>query len=316
MRAEKVFVRLAAALICFLVLASGCAEQTVSVVPAPARLETATYHLMTSSQRSLKFKGSLADDAGLKGGRTGNRVEMDFTRQIQTVDDKGGAAAKITIEKLRYYSYIKDSPTIQFDGTAADAENPLARLIGQSYTIEIDPNGQVTKLLDAAQARAAVEGSSPDHQAAARLLEPDMIKHLHSIPLPPGRIDRLKVGDNWSSTKSFSYGMLGERSYERAYTVKEISEIEGRRTAVVKMRGSAASETAQQEAQLSDIPTQVETYTGVMELDLAGGRVNRYNERLESEWVVTDAQSGIEDVNEPDSFTMGITRVYSLVRTD
>jgi len=315
MRVEKAFVWLAVAGVCFLVLISGCAEQTVSVVPAPARLETATYHLMTSSQRSLKFKGSQADKRGLKGGRTGHRIEIDFAQQIQKLDDKGGAVAKITIEKLRYNSYVKDSPAIDFYGTEAEAQSPLAKLIGQSYTIEIDPNGQVTRLVDAAQARAAVEGSSPAHQVAARLLEPDMIKHLHSLALPPGPIERLKVGDSWSSTKSFSCGMLGERSYERTYTVKEISEIEGRRFVVAQMRGTVASETGRQ-GQFSDIPTQAESYTGVMELDLAGGSVNRYIERLEAQWLVVDEQSGIEDVNEPDSFTMGMTRVYSLTRTD
>ncbi len=317
MRVERAFVRLAVVLICCLVLASGCVEQTAPVMPAPARFDTVTYKLMTSSQRSLKFKGSLADDAGLKGGRTGNRVTMNFTRQIQRVDDKGSTVVKITIEKLSYYSYIKDSPTIQFDSSiAADAESPLAGLIGRSYTIEIDPNGRVTRLVDAAQALAAVEGTSPAHQAAARLLEPDVIKYLHSIPLLPAvRMDRLKVGESWSSAKSFSYGVLGTRFYERTYTVKEISDAEGRRIAVVKMRGTAVPETAQQ-GQLSDVPIQAETYTGMMELDLAGGRVNSYVERLETQWIVVDPQSEIQDVNKPDSFTMGITRLYSLTRTD
>ena len=314
---------LAGALVCQLFLAAGCA-QTATLTLKFTPQDLTTYKVVTLTQRGIEFEGSLPkkEDA-FKGGRNQEGTEMTFTQQIQSVDDKGNAVAKITIEALKYHSTVKDRPVLDFDSLKEeDRRNPLARLIGQSYTIKIAPTGQVTEVIDVKQARNAVRGDYIADVAASKLFSPDVIKERHGLmALPVSGKNRLRTGDSWSSIKSFSFGIMGTKSYERIYTLKGLEADNDRQIAVVEMDAIPTAETAerlheQQAAyELLKMFDNTETYAGQLTLDLTAGKIEKCLEKLLSEWVIVDPWADQGD-KEPAVMRMSATRLYRLEKID
>ncbi|MBA7659895.1 hypothetical protein ES703_67889 [subsurface metagenome] len=319
MMSDKIFRRLATVVICSLLLTAGCAP-TVALKFTPQ--DSTTYKLTIEAQRSIKWEGPVPDKTVFQGGQTGNKIEMTFTRQIQSVDDKGNAVAEITIEGLKYLSIVRDNTVLDFDSSREkDKNNPMAGLIGQSYTIEIAPTGKVTEVIDVKQAQAALKGSSSANKAALTVLEPDAIKRRHgTLALPDADKNQLRIGDNWSSIRTFSFGMMGSKSYERIYTLKKI---EGwfKQRAIVDMNSIPTSGTAEQLDKegisgFSKMFDNTETYTGELRLDLTAGKVEKYLEKLQSEWIAVDPAAGQEDDKEPAALKMTAIRLYRLDKID
>lgn len=313
---------LATAVICSLLLTAGCA-QTASLALKFTPQDLTTYKLTTEAQRHIKWEGPLTDETAFRGGQTGNKIEMTFTRQIQSVDDKGNAVAEITIEGLKYLSVIRDNTIVDFDSTREkDKNSPMAKLIGQSYTIEIAPTGKVTKVIDVKQAQAALKGSSSADKAALALLGPDAIKRRHgTLALPDADKNQLRTGGKWSSIKTFSFGMMGSKSYEKIYTLKEINDTDSRRIIIVEMNAVPTSEMAgqldrEEISGFSKMFDNIETYTGRLKLDLTAGKIEKYLEKLESEWVAVAPSAGQKDDKEPAALKMTAIRLYRLEKID
>lgn len=337
---------LASTVICSLLLVAGCApvgEKKVKPevelekqMPKAAAAETVTlalkftpqdsttYKVITESQKSVKWEGPLPDNSTFKGGQNRDRIEMTFTQQIQSVDDKGNAIAKITVKELKYSSTIRDNPVLDFDSSRPkDPNHPLAKLIGQSYTIKITPTGEVAEVVDTKQAEAAVRRGSSVPRRALRLLGSDAIKRRHGIlALPDTDKNQLRPGDNWSSIKAFTFGLMGPKSYEKIYTLKEIKDANSQQIAIVEMNAIPTSEMAEQlhkkqtTNNLSKMFDNTETYTGRLEFDLTAGKIEKCLEKLESEWVVVDPSAEQEADTEPAVLRMSAIRLYSLERID
>ncbi|MBA7485780.1 hypothetical protein ES707_21331 [subsurface metagenome] len=256
------------------------------------------------------------------GGHTGNRIEMTFTQRIQSVDDEGNAVAEITIKGLKYLAKVKDNIILDFDSSREkDRNNPLIKLIGQSYTIEITASGQVPKVLDVSGARTAIGGVSAN-QRAARLLLAEVIKEQHSIPaLSAVEKNQLRPGESWSDIKTFYFDWMGSKSYERIYELKEINNIAGRRIAIVEMSVVPSSEQAkelhkeQATGFFSKMFDTTEIYTGELRLDLTAGEVEKYFEEFRSEWIAVNPMAP-EKEKEPDMLRMSATRLYRIERID
>lgn len=339
MEQKKFFNLLAGAVICLLLLTAGCAPRAKEVtkptepIPQAPRPEavtlalkftpqdSTTYKVVTERERSVELEGALSDESALKGGRTSSRVEMTFTQQIQSVDDEGNAVVKITIKELKHLVKVKDKINVNFDGSSEEErKNPLAKLIGQGYTIKIAPTGRVVGVVSARDARAAVGGD----ETALKLLMPDAIKRRHTISaLPVTDKNRVRPGDSWSSVKGFSFGLLGSESYERVYTFKEIKSTDGRRLAFIDMNAIPSSEMAEQlyKEQTSSFSemfggAETYTYTGRLKLDLTAGKIEECFEKLQTKWVIVDPSIEQGDDKEPAALRMGVTRLYSLERID
>jgi hypothetical protein len=284
-----------------------------------------TYKVTTETEQSVIWEGPETNrPKSFIGGHSGSRIEMTFTRRIQSVDDQGKAVAEITIKGLKYLVKVRDNIILDFDSSREkDRNNPLGKLIGQSYTIEITASGEVSKVIDVSSARTAVEGSASANQRAAQLLSTKLIKEQHSIPaLPAAGENQLQTGGSWSNIKTFSFGPLGSKSYERIYELKEIKDADERRTAVVEMSVVPSSEKAKELhkeqvisffSQMFDNP--LETYTGQLKLDLTAGKIEQYLEEFRSEWVAVDTMPGKES-EEPDTLRMGAIRLYRIERID
>jgi hypothetical protein len=282
--------------------------------------DSTTYRVITDAQRSIKWKGPVPAEPAFKSGRRHNRIEMTFTQRVQSTDDKGNAVVKITIQGLKYYSMIKDKLVLDFDSSSIkDPNYPLALLIGQSYTIEIAPTGEVTEVIDVEEARTAVRRGSSVPKRATAMLRSDAIKERHGLTaLPVTDKNQLRTGNNWTSVKTFSFGRMGAKSYEKIYTLKEIKDQDNRQIAIVEMNAIPTSEMAEQlykqreTADFSEGFDNIGTYTGQLKLDLTTGKVEKYIENLQSEWIVAFPSVEQQDDEEPVVLTMSDTRLYSL----
>jgi len=330
----------AASLVLFTVLlTAGCAERAGQAPqnkvepreqPSAPKLalklaagDSTTYRITRQNDKSVEWQGP--DEGKPKqftGGHTGSRIEMTFTQQIQSTDDKGNAAAKITIKGLKYLTRIKDQVVLDFDSSKEkDLGSPLGKLIGQSYTIELTASGQVSKVIDAAGARAAVQGDSQVHKTAANLLSDDTIKEMHTVSaLPPADKDQARPGQSWSSIESFSFDLMGAKSYEKIYTLKEIGKKQNHQiaTALMKAVPSAAMAKELHKEQgtpvMSNMFDNTETYSGELKLDLTDGKVNYWREELTIEWMIADPSSKPDE--QPAALKMAATRLHSVERVD
>ena len=283
--------------------------------------DSTTYRVTVEADRSVTWEGPQSEKpAAFTGGHTGYKAQLTFAQQIQSVDEKGNAVAEITIKGLKYLSKFRDSVTLDFDSSReTDKTNALAKLVGQSYTIEISPAGQVTKVIDMSKVQAAVTGIASSHNTA--LASADAIKQRHSIPaMPSADKNQLRPGDGWSSVKPFDFGMMGSKSYEKVYKLKEIKDEDNRRTAIVEMEAIPSAEMAEElhkeqaTGPFSKMFDNRETYTGKLSLDLTAGKVEECLEKLLTEWVGVDP-SPKED-QEPAALKMAALRFYHIKKLD
>ena len=59
-----------------------------------------------------------------------------------------------------------------------------------------------------------------------------------------------------------------------------------------------------------------EEYSGQLQMDLTGGKVEKYYEQLQSQWVAVDPSVEQEDDKEPAALKMIAIRTYSLEKID
>jgi hypothetical protein len=324
----------AIAAIWLMFVAFGCADHT-KVIPQekvsidrtasnPASADLVTYKVTTDRERGVIWEGPQENKPkSFVGGHSGNKVEMTFTRQIKSVDANDNTIVKITIRELKYLAKVRDKIILDFDSSREkDRDNPLNKLIGQSYTIELNASGKVSNIIDVNDARAAIKGVGISNARAVQLLSPEAIKELHSIPaLPPIDKEQLIPEKKWSDIKTFSFGPMGAKSFERIYEIKEIVESDGRRIAVARMNAVPSTEKAkelykeQSTGVFSSMFDNTETYTGRLRLDLTSGQIEKYNEEFTAEWVVVDPLATKKE-KEPDILRMSATRIHIIEKID
>lgn len=287
--------------------------------------DAATYKLTTQSEKSVLWEGpDGTKPANFKGGRTGTDVEYTFEQQVQSVNEQGNAVVQITMKNLKYTARVKDSVVLEFDSTkSADENSPLAALIGQSYTIELTPSGQVSRVVNAAEARAAIKGSSAAAKAARTLLSDDVIKERHAVPaLPAGENKQFEEGGSWIVDKSFNFGMMGAKAYQRVYKLEDVKKSKGASIAVAGMNAvpSVEQDKEAQAAQMTNIFTKMfdntESYTGRLELNLDTGHVLEYTEDLKTEWLAVDPAYKADEQKRPNALRMAALRVVHLEKID
>ncbi|MBN2182524.1 MAG: hypothetical protein JW715_11480 [Sedimentisphaerales bacterium] len=281
--------------------------------------ESAKYKVVQEIVRQAKWEGPEArKPPGFKGGQSGNRIEMVFNQDIQSINDNGNAIAKITIEKLKYQTTVTDSIAMDFDSSKKTPENePLSRLIGQSYTIEITPTGRVAKVVDVNDILKAV---SPNlNRTAAQLLSVGAIKQRHTITaLPTGEKQEYNIGDNWEVVKDISFDQMGTKSFGKTYTLEEIQQAGKNRTAIVEMNALPSvkhiKELYKEQTALPFPFDSTDTYTGRLKLSLTKGSVEECNEKLTTEWIIMDPAT--TNTEKPDAIRIAAMQFYSIEKMD
>ena len=87
---------------------------------------------------------------------------------------------------------------------------------------------------------------------------------------------------------------MGSKSFERVYTLREISKDDGGRLAVVEMKAIPAAGQPQGPQALgafAGIADNTSNYDGRFVFELENGRVREYAERMQTEWVVPDPEA-------------------------
>lgn len=325
MASGKIYSCLAWSVIWPLILTQGCAGprgKTAALTLKFKPQDSTTYRAVTEAQRSVEWEGAFPKDMAFKPGRYERTVEMTFVRQIQSVDDKGDAVAKITIKELKCSSTVKSNLVLDFDSSREeDRKKPLAKLVGQSYTIKIAPTGQVSLVSGAERLQAAVKGALSARRVASALFSPDAVKERHgNLTLPQISEKQLSPGDSWSTIKSFSFDMMGSNSYERIYTLKEIKD--NGRLAFVEMDAIPSSVMTDEMRKEQIAGTflkmfdNTQTYTGQLSLDLTTGKIEKYLEQLQSEWIAAFPHPQQKGNEEPVVLRMRANRRYSLEKND
>jgi hypothetical protein len=330
MSPNKTFTRLS--VICVLlatILITGCAAPAKEGKAAPAKSaageavltlkfikgDTSIYKAIMETERSADFAGEITKDEQFASGKSGTRTEMIFSQQIENVDANGNATAKITIKSLKYVAITKDAQLLDFDSSRQGQQaNALNKLIGQSYTIIITPTSDVIGAAGQDEIKGLVEGNAMENKAAVQLVSKNLIQKRHQIPaLMDAGSKILKLGEKWSSTRTVSFGSMGTNSFEKICTLKAIEEKEGKRTAVVEISGIPATiqkDTTNPVAKLFD---STNNYAGTLLLDLNNGKIERYTEKLEAEWVVADPQA---TGGEPSTIKLGTKELNSLEKIE
>jgi hypothetical protein len=328
MRQVKICTLVATTAICLALIASGCNNAALPLpqksAAKPVTTDWTTYKVTTDRVNGVSWEGpSENKPKNFEGGHSGNKIEMTFTRQILSVDPKGNSTVKITIKELKYLSKLRDQIVLDFDSSSQkDPDNPLNKLIGQSYTIELNASGLVSKIVDVNDAKAVLADNTISNARALQLLSPETIAEQHSIPVP-SKINNKKLtsGKKWSNIKTFFFRMMGAKSYERIYEIIKISEIDGRKIAIAQMNAVPSTAKAkelykqQQTAQLSAMFDNTETYTGVLSIDLASGQIVKYDEEFRSDWVAVDPLATKQE-QKPNSIRLSATRIHRIERID
>jgi hypothetical protein len=311
-----------AAICAILITTLGCNNVTSQPQKPALKFSPAdqiTYKVTTDRENGVTWQGPPENKPEkFIGGHSGNKIEMTFTRQIQNVNKKGDAIIKITIKELKYLSKLRDKIVLDFDSSRQqDKDSLLNKLIGQSYIIELKASGAVSKVIDANDARAAVAGNSIGNARAAQLLSFAAIAEQHSIPSPVNKKKLIK-GEKWNNIKTFSFGKMGSKSFERIYEIIQVSEIDGRQIAIAQMNAVPSTAKAKElykedSAGLSAMFDNTDTYTGVLSFDLTSGQIEKYNEEFRSVWTAVDPLATKQE-KEPDRFQMSATRIYKIER--
>jgi hypothetical protein len=295
------------------------AQMKIALRPAVGDL--ATYKITTQARRTTKWQGPVPDKAVFDENFNEERVEMVLTQRVKSVDPNGTAVALVTIDGVKCLFSNKSTASVDFDSSRrSDANNPIMKLIGQTYLIEFSPSNNISAVDDLPPPMLTMKDGTASGQAGISILFPEAIMERHgTMQLPKSGQEMLRPGDKWSRIKTFAFGKMGLKSYEKICTLKEVRDADGRKIAVIGMNAIPASEVEpkyrSQQAEI-DVPKTFDTndsYTGGGEFDLKTGRIENYHEDLEANWVVAlPAKQG--DTSEPVVLKMSASRVYSIER--
>jgi hypothetical protein len=294
---------------------------TLTFVPG----QQATYKVTSATERTIRWEGNMAKKPpAFKDGRTAHRVEMTFEQRVERVTEEGDAVIQITITALRYQGEVHERMSLDFDSARAeDQERPLATLIGQSYSIEMTPQGVVVALRDLAAVRETLQGDLPEYRTALKLVSDRVTRERHEVPaLMTLKSPEVRPEADWSNLKAFSFDMMGAKTYERIYTFEGVESHDERPTAVVAMEavlaapGTGQSQQAAAMNPFASMTDNTDDYTGQLKLDLGTGQIEHYVEQFQTEWVVVDPESIKTGDPNPAVLKMGARESYQLERIE
>jgi len=274
------------------------------------------YRIVDEMVKDYKYERPMQDKVEKK--KMLLRTEIEFSEEIKNINDNGEAIAKITIDNLKRYSRGPRGMRMDFDSRRAkDKKRPLAKLLGRSYTIKINPAGRA-EVIDANAVRDVIKGGVSGKLAADILSDKSIIKRHSILALPQGRRGELKVGDKWSLVEDSPQGMLEAKSYEKIYRLKQVKSRAGEQLAVVTMKAipsdKAVSGALEDKVDLSGVDSS-DLFEGSLVVNLDTGRVEEYYEKLIAEWIAAERPQS-SNQEEPDVLTVGFTYLHRMETLD
>jgi len=242
----------------------------------------------------------------LREEQTKTQYRVAFTQTIVDVDAEGIATADVVIDGVAVYMTNKNEVKYTFDSAAdTDKDKPLAKLIGQRYTIRVSPQGRVVSF-DTAEAQKAVTAGL-DAKMAGRILSEEGIRERHEIPA------LWDAGQNsWTQTVDSPPGLLAPKKFKKTYTLTGVENRDGRKVAVITMTAAEAGEAAKGQTaagmgMFAKMFDSTDNFTGTLLLDVNSGRVVEYDETLISAYIAQETPENAAPDKGPDTLTMGFT---------
>ena len=308
------------------IFSSGCSKNALNIekliksnpdlkfalVKTPGQTET--YRLITFAKREVTIEGPARDNAiDFLGGQTSKKVQIVFDSEVEGIDSDGNIIEKITIKEFKYISILSDNTIIDFDSSKKmDPNDALSVLVGQYYTIEISPQGQVIEVSGTDKILAELKGFSINSETARKLVSEVGIKARHNIPLPDANDNTLEPEKTWSNVVGFDFDQMGFSSFERTYKLdKIIKNFDAiiSMNAIPSVEGMRDTEVAGSPAvpPMTDVR---QTYSGSMEFDISAGTLFKYQEELINTWLVVPPSSNQD--GPPSVLNMTATRLYDI----
>ena len=317
---RQVCLVLAGVVVCSAMLISGCGPSKatdLSLKFSPE--ETATYKSVSEIVKDFRFEQPTLEK--LREEQTKTAIEMIFTQTIESVDADGNATANITIKELVVNIVNKNENKYAFDSSKEeDTNSPMASLLGQSYTIQISPIGDV-KVLDAKNARAAVK-TGYEKTVASGILDSKNIIQRHQVEaMPKDMAPDLAVGTSWSKVVSSPPGLLAPKSYKKTYTLSNVGTINGASIATVEMVATEDAEpvkgaTSGSMGMFSKMFDNEDTYNGLISINVDAGTLLKAEETLVSTYLAQEMPENGDPAKGPDTLTMTFTNRVALEKLD
>jgi hypothetical protein len=162
------------------------AQAQVKIALRSAIGDLATYKITTQARRTTKWQGPVPDKAAFEENFNEEWVEMVLTQRIQNVDPNGIAVALVTIDGVKCLFSNKSTTSVDFDSSRrSDANNPIMKLIGQTYLIEFSPSNNISAVDDLPRAMMTMKDGTPSGEAGVSILYPEAIMERHgAMQLP------------------------------------------------------------------------------------------------------------------------------------
>ena len=297
---------------------SGCAPSATGLSLKFVPNEVAAYKATTEVIKDFDFEQPNANKA--KHEQTKTLIEMGFTQKIEHVDADGTATATITIKDLKVDIINKNEPKFTFNSQdEKDKTAPLVKLLGQSYTIQLTPTGQV-HVLDTKEALAAVS-SGYEKKLAESILAAKSITQWHQVPaLPQDKASGYSVKNTWSQVVPSPPGLLSPKSYEKIYTLADIDNNIVTINMIANETGKPAESGAEQAAgsmgMFAKMFDNKDDYTGTLKMNMATGEVLLSQETLISTYLAQEMPKDGDPDKGPDVLTMRFTNRIRLEKLD
>ena len=281
-----------------------------------------SYTITEEDSKDFKFEQPSLDKVRFEPRTV--TTEIRFLQEIESVDEKGAAVAKITIKAFKYLAKDKGDVKLDFDSSRENAKNkPLAKLIGESYKIKLTPDGSV-KVLDAKKIRKAVSGSQQAYRVTNALLNNKVIQKRHGIlSLPDADKSLLRTGDSWTRVETPQLRLMVPKAFEKTYTFNKVTGRGENQVAIVNMNADESpttpigvSKSSSGIGLFSNMFDIDEKYTGQMVLELATGKVAKYNEKFVTTYTAAEPSAKQKADKGPDVLTIELTYSIALEMLD
>ncbi len=319
MNSKKLLYATIIMIIAALFATAGCNEQTekTSLAIKYTPKENITYKISEQSIQAVKWDGDLAKmkkDA-FKSGHKKLYVEMVVNQQTEKLAGAQNAVLNITVEQLKCQSIYNDKMLIDFDSTKVDDQGKqLANLIGKSYKIKTSGTAKVVAILDAAQIREAVKGNTINAKTSVDILSNKAIKKRHGTIIMPEITKLLAKGDSWQSVQTYDFGIMGKKSFQKTYTIKNIKNNQAK----IQMTASPSSVdedgTPQANSSLANMFDSIINLSGDCLFDTSTNKLIKATEKLSAKWIVVEPNPDLG--NEPSVLTMTAEKEYKIERID
>ena len=234
--------------------------------------------------------------------------EMIYTQEIlgPVPESTDTVIAQITIEQVRYNLASDGQPDLLFDTQkSTDQNSPFAKLIGQTYTIEVNHLGYVLGIFNLHPARLAVRGRTTAHAAALEMVSPPAIFPRHGFFSVPGTdVGALSVGGRWRGVQQLilkpivtNIYRLGTHRFDNIYELESLEQREAGTVGEIVFVGSPRSR-INSDGRLIEVPFLSCSYAGGGEFNFDAGRVESYFEQLEVRMPLPTTRSRSTENNE------------------